>query len=354
MASPPDLDVALRVDESAVQSASNAAPRQAWLSRGWQRGKNSSLLPLIGLWGAVIIYFAATKSQFLTSDNITITLEQSSVLFIVAVAETLVLLMGAVDLSVGGIVALGGLVLTLGNGTISPTAAAILTVFAAGLLSAVVNGIPIGFFGMNPFVVTLGAAAIFRGVANVLTSGFTKVLDQPDFLTTLATGKVGPIPVPVLVMLGVLAFYWVVLRHTYFGRNVYAVGGNEEASRLAGISTGRVKFLGFFLLGSSAGIAALILAGRLASVAPTAGQGLELTAIAAVLLGGTSLGGGRGNVIGTAVAVLFLATLQNGLQISGVSSFWQDIVTGFILIVAVGFDQVRRRIQSSSPMKGSP
>jgi ribose transport system permease protein len=315
------------------------------IARSLHRLRHSQLLPLVVLWLAVVVYFGTQQSRYLTEANITSMLEQYSVLFTVAMAETIILLCGAVDLSVGGMVGLVGLLLTLGNGTVAPWLALVITIAGGGLLSAIVNGIPIGFVKMNPFVVTLGTSTIFLGAANLITnSGETKLLDDPALLNSIASDKVGPIPIAVLVMAATLAVLWLLLRYTYFGRNVYAVGGNSEAATLSGISVARVRIIAFLILGFAAGIAAILQAGQLSSVAPTAGAGLELQAIAAVLLGGTALGGGRGSVLGTAVAVLFLGSLQNGLDVSGVSSFWQEIVTGTVLVVAVGFDQVRRGI----------
>jgi ribose transport system permease protein len=253
---------------------------------------------------------------------------------------------------VGGLVALSSLILTTGNHGVPGGLAALLTIAFAAVISAGFNGVPIGALRMNPFVVTLGMAAVFRGVANVITGGNTEVLNHPALLGALASNQVGPIPVAVIVMAVALGFFWYLLRYTYFGRNVYAVGGNQEAAALAGISVARVRIVGFLLLGAAAGVSTLLSAGQLASVAPSVAQGLELNAIAAVLLGGTTLIGGKGGVVGTAVAVLFLGTVQNGLDLSGVSSFWQDVVTGSILVIAVGFDQLRERFFLARQAKG--
>jgi ribose transport system permease protein len=318
------------------------------------RVRHSQLLPLVILWAAVVVYFGTQQSRYLTEANITSMLEQYSVLFTVAMAETVILLCGAVDLSIGGMVGLVGLLLTLGNGTVPPWLALVLTIAGGGLLSAVVNGVPIGIVKMNPFVVTLGTSTIFLGAANLLTnSGETKILENPSLVNSIASDKVGPIPIALLVMAGVLAALWLLLRYTYYGRNVYAVGGNSEAATLAGVSVARVRIIAFLILGCAAGVAAILQAGQLSSVAPTAGAGLELQGIAAVLLGGTALGGGRGSVVGTAVAVLFLGSLQNGLDVSGVSAFWQEIVTGTVLVVAVGFDQVRRGLLTRRRVKAT-
>jgi ribose transport system permease protein len=314
--------------------------------------RSHPLIPLIVLWVAVIVYFTVTQSRFLRATNIDGMLEQNSVLFTVSMAETVILLTGAVDLSVGGMLSLVGLVLVLGNHGLPGWLACLLTIGAGAGVSAIFNGLPIGIVRMNPFVVTLGTSAVFTGVANLITNANTEVINQPALINALASNKVGPIPIAVLVMLGVLVLFWWMLRYTYYGRDVYAVGGNAEASTLAGISVARVRIIAFVLLGITAGVAAILQAGQLSSVAPTAGAGLELQAVAAVLLGGTMLAGGKGGVVGTAVAVLFLGTVQNGLDISGVSSFWQDVVTGSVLVLAVGFDQVRQRMTSASLTKG--
>jgi ribose/xylose/arabinose/galactoside ABC-type transport system permease subunit len=340
--------------EAPVGSARPAdTPAVRGLSRLVPYARGSQLLPLLVLWLAVIAYFAATEPRFLRAANITSTLEQNSVLFVVALAETVVLLTGAVDLSAGALVALSGLVLALSNDGVPPWVAVLLTVLAGGVLSATLNGLPVGLARMNPFVVTLGTAAIFFGAANVITNGNTEIIEDSALIGAIATGDVGPVPIVLLVLAAVLVAFWSMLRHTYFGRNVYAVGGNPEAATLAGISVARVRIAAFLLLGLAAGLAAVLGAGQLSSVAPNAGVGLELQAIAAVLLGGTSLAGGKGGVIGTAVAVLFLGTVQNGLDISGVSSFWQGIVTGAILVLAVGFDQARQLFPVNRQAKGT-
>lgn len=343
------LETAVRPDAAPASAAPAAIVRLRELAR---RARHGQLLPLLALWALVIVWFALSDPRFLRTANVTSTLEQNSVLFTVAIAETVILLTGAVDLSVGGMLALSGLVLTLGNHAVAPWLAVVLTVLAGGALSAALNGLPIGLAKMNPFVVTLGTATIFFGLANVITNGNTQVIEHPALVNALVGNDVGPIPVAVLVMLAMLGGFWWMLRYTYFGRNVYAVGGNPEAATLAGISVARVRIAAFLLLGLAAGLGAVLDAGQLSSVAPSSGANLELEAIAAVLLGGTSLAGGKGGVVGTAIAVLFLGTVQNGLDIGGVSSFWQGIVTGGVLVLAVGFDQGRQRLVGNRQSKG--
>jgi len=336
----------------ATTTPAQAASRGARLLTALSGARRNRLLPLLFLWLALGAYFAATENHFLDWQNITSTLEQNSVLFTVAMAETVVLLAGAVDLSAGALLALTGLVLTISNSGVPPWAALVLTVLTGGVLSGCLNGLPIGLAKMNPFVVTLGTASIFLGVANVITNANTEVINNATLLSDIVGKTIGSFPIVAIEMLAVFAAFWWMLRYTYFGRNVYAVGGNAEAATLAGISVARVRIAAFVILGLATGFAAALYAGQLLSVAPSSGTGLELRAITVVLLGGTSLAGGRGGVGGTALAVLFLATLQNGLDIGGVSSFWQDIVTGSVLVLAVGFDQARQHLAENRNLKG--
>lgn len=300
------------------------------------------VLGLLGMWAIIFVYFALSQPQFLTGANLKNIVEENSIVFVVAIAETAIVLMGGIDLSSGGLLALTSLILVAGNHGAPEWVAVVLTILGAGVAGLVINGIPVGYFRMNPFVVTLGSATIFRGLANVLTTGNTYILNKTTITSAISGNNVGPVPAAAVVMVVVAVAYYVVLRWTFFGRDLYAIGGNEEAAKLAGIRVRRVKAIAYLSVGLVVGLAAVMEAGRLGSVAPSAGSGLELLAVAAVLLGGTSLSGGRGSVVGTAIAVLFLATIDNGLRISGVSSFWQDVVTGAILILAVGFEQLRQ------------
>ena len=339
---------------AAQQPPASAPPRGNRRRRFAAAAMGSPLAALLIIWAIVFVYFAATQEKFLTEGNITNMVQENSIVFVIAIAETMIVLMGGIDLSSGGLLALTGLILTLGNHGSPEWVAILATIAAAAAIGGLINGIPIGIARMNPFVVTLGSLTIFRGLANVTTDGNTYVLSEASIVTQLATGKVASIPVPAFVMLVVFALFFVLLRYTYFGRDIYAIGGNQEAATLAGVRVRRVRVIAYVLLGLVVGLAAVMQAGRLSSVSPTAGQGLELLAVATVLLGGTRLSGGRGGVVGTAAAVLFLATVDNGLRISGVSSFWEDVVTGTVLIVAVGFEQLRGYlVETRRPAKRS-
>ncbi|MEQ8719568.1 MAG: ABC transporter permease [Acidimicrobiales bacterium] len=294
---------------------------------------------LLSVWGLLILYSALTQDRFLTEANITNILRSNASLFLLAVGATYALISGGVDLSVGSILALSGVALSQFIGTMPVGVAILLTLGLATLMGAA-NGVLIGPLGLSPFVVTLGALAAYRGFALIWVDGRTTTVTD-DFLVDLGDGKWGSVPVPAVIMVIGLIVCAYLLRFTYFGRDVYAVGGNEQAATLAGIRVGPVRVGVYAISGLFAGVAAVLLVGRLASASPTVAQGWELTAIAAILLGGTTLVGGVGGVGGTAIGVLFLATIDNSLTLAGVSSFWQNVVTGGVLIAALGFDRLR-------------
>lgn len=298
--------------------------------------------PLAGLVGALavlVIFSAVTQDRFLTEVNVTNILRSNASLFLLAMGSTFALVSGGVDLSVGSNLALTGIAMSQFVEAMPIGPAMILALMLATACGAT-NGIMIGAFGLSPFVVTLGSLAALRGFALIWTDGRT-VTFTDSIVVRLGDGSWGPVPVPAVIMIGGLIVCWYLLRFTYFGRDVYAVGGNEQAANLAGIHVGRVRIGVYAISGFFAGAAGVLLTGRLASASPTVAQGWELTAIAAILLGGTTLAGGVGGVAGTAIGVLFLATINNSLTLADVSSFWQFVVTGVVLIAALGFDRLR-------------
>ena len=284
--------------------------------------------------------FALSQDRFLTVTNLVLVLRSMSVLFMVSVGNTFVLLTAGFDLSVGSMLSLAGILLAfmIGDGW-SPVVAVLLTILVTTALGGIVNGGLIGLGKLSFFVVTLATLSLFRGITFVWSQGFTKTVSS-DVVAKIGDGKVGGLSVPVLLMLGVLLVSLFVLHYTRFGRAVYAVGGNREAARLSGIHVGAVIVTVYAISGLLAGLAGVIQVGRLGAAAPVAGTGIELSAAAAVLLGGTSFSGGSGGVGGTLIGVLFIGVLRNGLGLSGVSAFWQDIVTGIILIAAIAIDRV--------------
>jgi ribose transport system permease protein len=246
------------------------------------------------------------------------------------------------DLSVGSTVALAGVVtaeiLTAGGSDPLAVAGAIGVGFAVGLI----NGLLITIVRVNPLITTLAMLSIVRGIAYVWTDALTQVFPGPN-LRQLGTGRMlWDIPVSVLIMVAVFIAVWVTLRFTTFGRSLFAVGGNPRAALLAGIDVSRVQLTAYVISGLSAGFAGAILAAQLSAGSPQAANGLELNAVAAVVLGGASLSGGRGRVWGTLLGALIMETLRNGLVLTDVSSFYQMIAWGAVLLLAVVIDQLRR------------
>lgn len=293
----------------------------------------------------LIVFLAATQENFLTYANAMNILRTNSVLFVIAVGLTFVIISGGLDLSVGSMTALGGVFLAsmLSSG-IPALLAVLLTILACMVLGAVINGGLIAFGGFNFFVVTLAMLELFRGAALVLSNGIPKSTIAHPLIQTLGDGSINGFPIPVLIAIACGIIGFIVLRWTRFGRSVYAVGGNATAARLAGVNVARVRFAVYAIAALSAGIAAILLTGRLTSSQPVSGaQGLELSAAAAVLLGGASFSGGSGNIGGTAIGVLFLGVVANGITLAGVPSYWQGIATGVVLVAAIALDRLRNR-----------
>jgi ribose/xylose/arabinose/galactoside ABC-type transport system permease subunit len=291
----------------------------------------------------IFIFFSATQSDFLTSSNIQNLLASVSILFVISVGMTFVVLTGGIDLSVGSLLALSGIILSkLFNDVGLPIWLAIaVTIFAGAVIGGAVNGALIGRVGLSFFVVTLGTLSLYRGIVNIWSGTKTTYISS-SVVSEIGFGKFLGLAIPIWIMIGAFLVAFVVLRWTYFGRDVYAVGGNIEAARLSGINVARTLILVYAIAGLGAALGGVIQSGRLGAASPLVGESTPLDAAAAVLLGGTSFLGGIGGVTGTAVGVLFIGTLQNGLSIAAVSSFWQQVVTGAILIVAIAIDRIQR------------
>jgi ribose/xylose/arabinose/galactoside ABC-type transport system permease subunit len=299
---------------------------------------------VLALLVAISAYFAiAEGGKFVSHANLENLLASVSILWVVSMGMTFAVLTGGIDLSVGAMVALSGLVLAkLFAGLGTPALIAVIaTVLIGAFIGGAVNGVLIGRAKLSFFVVTLGTASLFQGLVSIWSQTKTTYITS-SFIDGIGFGNAFGIVTPIWIMIGVFLVTFAVLRWTYFGRDVYAVGGNVDAARLSGISVTRTLVAVYAIVGSCAALAGVIQAGRLGASSPIVGADIPLSSAAAVLLGGTSFLGGIGGVTGTAVGVLFIGTLQNGLAIRGVSSFWQQVVTGVILIFAVGIDRLQR------------
>lgn len=280
--------------------------------------------------------------HFLTVSNLLNVAEQTAINAVVAVGMTFVIVSGGIDLSVGSMVALSGVVMASALRAEWPVPAALAAGLLVGTACGLLNGLLVTKGRLPPFIATLGLMSVARGAALVYTEG-RPISGFGAGFRSLATGRVLEIPVPVLYTALVYVVGYVLLTRTRFGRYVYAIGGNEEATRLSGVAVGFHKTMVYALSGATAALAAVLLTARLNSAQPIAGMMYELDAIAATVIGGTSLLGGEGSLGGTLVGALIMGVLRNGLNLLGVSSFLQQIVIGVVIIAAVVVDSALKR-----------
>jgi ribose transport system permease protein len=291
---------------------------------------------------ALVILMSVMAPNFNRVDNLLNIARSISVNAILAAGLTFVILTGGIDLSVGSIVAVSGVVAVVAAIAGWPAPMAILAGMAVGAACGLVNGALTAYLALAPFIVTLGTMTFLRGLAYTITEGQPIVSSDLNF-RAMGNGYLGGIPIPVLVMLVVYVVAWFVLERTRYGRHVYAVGGNAQAAKLAGVRVNRVTTSVYVAAGACAGLAGVIFAARVISAQPTAGTGYELDAIAAVVLGGTSLAGGRGRIIGTLVGSVILGVLSTGLILLNVPFFTQLLIKGVVIILAVAIDSLKQR-----------
>ena len=290
-----------------------------------------------------LVIFPTTRSTFLTSKNIFNVLRQNASNLFLATGMTMVIILGGIELSVGSVIALSGCVaagavMFLGL----PEMVAFLIAILVGAVVGLFNGFIISKTTIPPFIVTLASMNITKGIALVYTQG-APIRCMTDAFKFPGAGYIGPVPTPVVLMIIVFIIACFMLNNTRLGRHIYAVGGNPQAARFSGISVSKVKFIVYTYTGIMAGLAGVVIASRLYSGQPTAGDGAEMDAIAAVVVGGTSMSGGSGTLGGTLIGVLIIGVLNNGLNLLGVDSNWQYIVKGFVILLAVYMDFIRNR-----------
>jgi ribose transport system permease protein len=291
-------------------------------------------LPLVGL-VVVSVLMALASPNFFSLDNLLNVLRQVSIVGILAVGMTFVILTGGIDLSVGAVMALVGTItagLMVNSGL--PGEAALAVGLLLGLAIGLFNGALVAWGKMPSIIVTLATMGMARGIALIYSGGYP-ISGLPSWISWFGVGRIGVVPVPVIVMVVIYAIAWVLLERTAFGRHVYALGGNETAARLSGVKTHRVKLIVFGISGLTSALASVILTGRLMSGQPNAGVGFELDAIAAVVLGGTAIAGGRGLILGTLIGAVLLGILNNGLNLMGINPYLQDVIKGAIILLAI-------------------
>ena len=285
--------------------------------------------------------FAVLAPSFLSLDNLVNVALSIAVIGILAVGMTFVILTGGIDLSIGSVVALGGVCAAIIAAKTGSVALGFSTALAIGLLCGAFNGVFTAYFRVPSFVVTLAVLTIARGVAFILSEG-RSIGNLPENFSYLGKTAVLGVPLSVILMLTTFAVGWFVLVNTRFGRYVYAVGGNPEASFLAGLNVKRITFWVFLLNGFLVGLAAIVLASRLGAGVPNSGLQYELDVIAAVVVGGTSLAGGRGSVVSTLFGAIFIGVLNNGLNLAGIDPYLQKIALGIVILLAVLLDQINK------------
>ncbi|MDZ7917315.1 MAG: ABC transporter permease [Rhodococcus sp. (in: high G+C Gram-positive bacteria)] len=295
---------------------------------------------LLFIFAALFVVASFVAPQFLTSQNLANLLQQSSLTGIVAVGMTLVILTAGIDLSVGSVAALAGMLVAIFIGMGIAWPVALLLAVLAGAVSGGIVGSLSAYLMLPAFMVTLAALQSVRGLTYLTTNGTPTTSEIPMGLRFLGAGSVGPIPTVGIIFIVVAIVAGVVLNKTTYGEYIYAVGSNKDAARLSGLPVKKILVSVYVISGSLAAFAGILLTARLTIGQPTANQGLELDAIAAVVLGGTSLFGGKGSIFGTFVAVLLLSVLRNLFNLMGLSSFFQMLVTGLILVAALILNHV--------------
>lgn len=300
--------------------------------KSWQRKAGIIVSMLL-----LCAFFAIMSDKFLTKNNLTNIILQSSINGTIALGMTLVIITGGIDLSVGSVMALSGMVAAKMMVAGIPAGVALTAALLLGILCGVCNGLFISLLHLQPFLVTLGTMSVFRGLTLIISDGLPVRGLDTNFLNTMNSLNKS-IPVPVIILLTLTIILAFVIRYTRYGQYVFAVGGNEEAARFACVNTVAVKTITYAISGLASAFAAIIYMGRLAAADPQAGSGYEMNAIAAAAIGGASLAGGKGSLVGTIIGVIILGALSNGLTLLNVQSFYQTLFVGIIILVAATID----------------
>jgi len=302
--------------------------------------KSTAFLPLVGLL-VVVACMIVMNDRFLSFGNVENIARQVSINALISVGMTFAILTGGIDLSVGAVMAVAGTItagLMVGG---VPGVFACLAGLLIGALFGIGNGVCIARLGMPPIIVTLASMSIARGLGLIYTNGYP-ISGLPSWFAFVGRGSIAGVQTPVVIMAVVYVFAYVVLQRMPLGRYIYAIGGNEDAVRLSGIDSRKYKIIVYFVSGLTSAIAGIVLSSRLMSGQPNAGVSFELDAIAAVVLGGTSISGGRGSIIGTLIGAMLLGVLNNGLNLMNVSPYVQNVIKGLIILLAIFISRQKR------------
>jgi len=301
----------------------------------------------------ICLVLALLSDRFLTAQNIYAILAQSAVVGVAAVGGTFVIITGGIDLSVGAVIGLAGMIGALSIQGGYGAEVGLVVILGVGLLVGAVNGLSVSALRLAPFIVTLATMGMAQGLTLESSSG-KSVYNLPHEITMFGGDRIfGGFPISVIVTIAIFVIGQFLLTRTSFGKSVFAVGGNREAARLAGIDVGRVLFIVYLLAGLCAGIAAILTVGRIGAATPTSGAGVELRVIAAIVIGGTSLFGGKGSLWGTLVGVLLIGVINNGLTLLNVDPFLVQFMQSALIFVAVLFDALNSRRLARSRMRSA-
>lgn len=302
--------------------------------------KNENITRKFGIVSSLIllsVIFSFLSDKFLTSGNWMNIVQQSAINGCIAIGMTMVIITGGIDLSVGSIIAFSSMIMAQMMDAGVPPVIAVLLGMLIGSGAGALNGVLISYLKLQPFLVTMGSMSLFRGLTLIISDGLPVRGFSSSFVNFMSSFN-GVFPIPIIILLVFAVVIYLLIRFTRFGQHIFAIGGNEEATRLSGINTRFVKITTYALSGFAASLAGLIYLGRLAAADPQAGASYEMNAIAAAAIGGASLAGGKGSIIGTIIGVLILQALNNGLTLCNVQSFYQTFAIGLIIIIATIID----------------
>ncbi len=322
-----------------VANSPDSAKRSSGL-----RGRLEQLLAFAGLI-VIVVFFAVANEHFRTFSNLTAILFATVVIGVLALGTTFVIITGGIDLSIGTGMTLSAVMsgVFLINLNLPLGLGLLLTVLVGGLIG-LVNGFNVAILGLPPFIATLAMMLVAQGLALVISHSAPIYFDVLPQFSELSTGEIIPkVPNAVIVLLLLAVVAGILLSRTVFGRYTFAIGSNEEATRLSGINTRKWKLLIYSVAGMFTGVAGIMISARLGSAQPATGQGYELQAIAAVVIGGTSLTGGKGSILGTIIGALIISVLNNGLSIMSIPQEWQNVILGIVILGAVVSDMARKR-----------
>jgi ribose transport system permease protein len=329
-----------RVSSSQVEQDRNGRPGPLSALAGLRNARELNVLLALIIVGALISF---ATPYFLTTNNLMGVSRAFSLTAIMSIGMVMVIITGGIDLSVGSVMGLSSLVTALCFSAGLPMAVAIGAGLLVGVVFGAVNGLLVTAIGLPPFIATLGTLSIGRGLMYVVTRGVPVTPDVPDAFTLLGQGYVGPVPVPVVIMIVMTVIFTVLMRRTRFGRHVYATGGNEHAARLSGVKTARVKMIVYTLSGTIAAFAGVVSFSRYLSAEPASGFGAELDVIAAAAIGGASLSGGIGSVLGAVIGAALTGFIANGVVLMNIDTYAQQAITGAVILIAVSIDVLRAR-----------